>query len=256
MNSRFKGFTLVELLCAIVILGVLITASIVAVSKVINTAKEDEKAVQEQLLTKSCESYIQHFTDETPKAIGEVKRISLKKLYDSNYLKDIIKNSKGESCMINSYVRVYKLSDKEYVYIPYIYCGDDKVPEIEDVYKPTINMYFATNDNSKDNKIFNDLDNAYIYMDITGGTTKGGNPIAIDTYSFTISIKDSYGKELEVYSSEDIYANRKNNLNVKEKISDYVKIKDFNYISINVIVKNVMGGVGEVTTTTQYINNK
>ena len=35
-----KGFTLVELLCIIVILGVCITASIVAVTRVINTANK------------------------------------------------------------------------------------------------------------------------------------------------------------------------------------------------------------------------
>ena len=59
MNSKFKGFTLVELLCAIVILGVLITASIMAVTRVVNTAREDEEAAQEQLIIKACESYIQ-----------------------------------------------------------------------------------------------------------------------------------------------------------------------------------------------------
>ena len=245
-----KGFTLVELLCAIVILGVLTIASVIAVTRVINTAKEDEVASQEQLLMKVCESYIQKNKEDIPKAIGTSNNISLNKLNESGFLKETIKNYNGDSCMKNSYVRVYKLSDTEYVYTPYLYCGNDKVPEIEEIYEPTIDMYFIGDNNDK--KIFDDLDNAYVYMDFTGGITKGGNPIAIDTYTFTISVKNSYGELVDSYSSKDIYASRKNNLNLKEKIKDYVDIKDSNYISVNVRVKNVMGGVKEVTTTTQY----
>ena len=152
--------------------------------------------------------------------------------------------------MKNSYVRVYKLSNNEFTYTPYLYCGNQKVDDVEYVYEPTINMYFI--DNNNDNKIFDDLDNAYIYMDITGGTTKGGNPISIDKYSFTISVKDVHGEMLESYVSDEIYANRKNNLNLKEKLINYVSLDNATYISINVTVKNVIGGVKEVTTTTQY----
>lgn len=250
MNSKFKGFTLVELLCAIVILGVLITASIMAVTRVVNTAREDEEAAQEQLIIKACESYIQKQKEDAPKAIGDVSYISIQKLSESKFLKENISNHNGDSCMKNSYVRVYKLSNNEFAYTPYLYCGNQKVDDVEYVYEPTINMYFI--DNNNDNKIFDDLDNAYIYMDITGGTTKGGNPISIDKYSFTISVKDVHGDILESYVSDEIYANRKNNLNLKEKLINYVSLDNATYISINVTVKNVIGGVKEVTTTTQY----
>ena len=147
----------------------------------------------------------------------------------------------------------HQSSNDKYEYTPYMYCGNDKVPEVEEVYEPTVNMYFVDGDEDTDtNRIFNDLKNAYIYIDLTGGFTKGGNPISIDNYSFSIEIKNSYGEVIDTYTSEDIYANRKNNLNVKEKIKNYVKVNDSNYISVNVIVKNVIGGVKEVTTTTQY----
>ena len=250
MNNKVKGFTLVELLCTIVILGVLITASVVAVTRVINTAKEDEEAVQEQLLIKTCESYIQANREMAPKAIGDVTYISIKELSDTKYLKEEILDYNGNSCMNNSYVRVYRLSSDRLIYTPYLYCGNKKVNDIEKVYEPTINMYFVDSDDN--NKIFDDLDNAYIYIDITGGTTKGGNLIAIDNYSFSISVKDVHGKEISSYESDEIKVSEKNNLNVKEKLSDYVKLDNANYISINVMVKNVIGGVKEVTTTTQY----
>lgn len=250
MNSKFKGFTLVELLCAIVILGVLAIAAVAAVTRVVNTSKEDEEAVQEQLLIKACESYIQKQKESAPKTIGDVSYVSIKDLSNTKFLKSDILNSNGESCMRNSYVRIYKLSDTEYVYTPYLYCGKQKVDEVEEIYEPTINMYFVDKDN--DNKIFDDLENAYIYINMTGGTTKGGNLIAIDSYSFSISVKDVHGEEIDYYNSNDIFANRKNNLNLKEKLINYVSLDNATYISIDVRIKNVIGGVKEVTTTTQY----
>lgn len=251
MKNKFKGFTLIELMCIIVILGVLITASIVAVSRVVNTAKEESFATQEQMLMKICENYIQHYSEDAPKAIGSVSRIPLSKLYDSKYLKNEVENPNGQNCMKNSYVRVYRLSNEELIYTPYLYCGNEKVDDIEDIYKPTINMYFTNADDSN-NKIFDDLDNAYVYIDIIGGSTKGENPIAIDSYSFDIIVRDSYGEEVSKYTSKEIKANKKNNLVVKEKISDYVNLDNSTYISINIMVKNVAGGISEVTTTTQY----
>ena len=250
MNHRFKGFTMVELLCAIVILGVLAIAAVVAVTKVVNTAKEDEEAVQEQILVKACESYIQKKKESAPKSIGDVSYISIKDLNEGKFLENDILNSNGESCMKNSYVRVYKLSDTEYMYTPYLYCGNDKVNEVEEIYEPTISMYFVGEGN--DNKIFDDLENAYIYINMTGGTTKGGNLIAIDSYTFSISVKDVHGDEIDHYNSSDIDANRRNNLNLKEKLVNYVSLDNATYISIDIRIKNVIGGVKEVTTTTQY----
>ena len=247
-----KGFTLVELLCIIVILGVCITASIVAVTRVINTANKDETAAQEQLLIKACESYIQNHREKAPKAIGESTNISIKDLSDTKYLKEELKDYNGSSCMEKSYIRVYRLSNTKFTYTPYLYCDREKVDEIEKIYEPTINMYFVGSDDN--NKVFENLDEAYIYMDITGGTTKGGNLIAIDNYSFIISTKDVYGKEIETYTSPIISVENKNNLNIKEKLIDYVNVENSTYISISVVVKNVIGGYKEVTTTTQYIN--
>ena len=254
-NSRFKGFTLVELLCIITILGVLTTTAIVAVTKIVNTAKEDEMAAQEQLLIKTCQSYIQNHKEDEPKAIGEAKTIMISKLYDNNYLKEKIENYSGDSCMEKSYIRMYRLSPSEVIYTPYIYCGNEKVPDYEQVIEPIVNLYFVNNtDTSKNNQIFDDLDNAYIYMDIAGGTTKGDNPIAIDSYLFTISTKNEVGDMVELYVSDEISAFRKNNLNEKKKILDYVEKEELlssKYISITVTVKNIVGGVKEVTIVSE-----
>ena len=249
MNHK-KGFTLVELLCVIVILSILAIAAVVSVTRVINTAKEDEEVVQEQILIKACQNYIQKQKEAAPKTIGDASYVSIKELINTRFLKNDILNSNGESCMKNSYVRIYKLSDTEYMYTPYLYCGKQKVDDVEEIYEPTINMYFVGKDDN--NKIFNDLENSYIYVNMTGGTTKGGNLIAIDSYSFSISVKDVHGEEIDNYNSNDISANRKNNLNLKEKLVNYVSLDNATYISIDVRIKNVIGGVKEVTTTTQY----
>lgn len=254
-NSRFKGFTLVELLCIITILGVLTTTAIVAVTKIVNTAKEDEMAAQEQLLIKTCQTYIQDHKEEEPKAIGESQNIKISRLYEKNYLKEKIENYSGDSCMEKSYIRMYRLSPSEVIYTPYIYCGNEKVPDYEEIIEPNIDLYFVnTADTSKNNQIFDDLDNSYMYMDITGGETKGENPVSIDTYSYIISTKNEVGDMVELYVSDEISANRKNNLSEKIKILDYISKEDIinsKYISITVTVKNIVGGVKEVTIISQ-----
>ena len=44
----------------------------------------------------------------------------------TNYLKEDIKNDKGQSCMKESFVRVFKLGQTDYSYTAYVYCGDEK----------------------------------------------------------------------------------------------------------------------------------
>ena len=71
-------------------------------------------------------------------------------------------------------------------------------------------------------------------------------------YNIVYSGDESKLISIENYVSEEVSVNKKNNLNLKEKISDYVKLDNATYISINFRVKNVVGGIKEVTTTTQY----
>ena len=256
-KDKKHGFTLVELICAIVILGLLITMSVIAVTKTIEKSKVDSKLAQEKLLNKACESYIYDNKDKAPKAIGDSVNIDLKTLKDKHYLTEDIKNSNNESCMDNSYIRVYKLNKREYTYLPYLYCGKDKVKEVEEVVEPDIKILFIDgNDENNNNLIFNNINESRIYIEITGGEDSFGRQIEIDTYEITISMRTKNNHDLvDYYSSGIINANKRYVYTLDNKINNYVNATDATAISVKVRAINTLGGVNETTSVAQVNTN-
>lgn len=252
-KNKRHGFTLVELLCVIIIVGVLLSLSIVAVSRYIEKSKEDSKLAQEKLIIKACETYIDNNKSRAPKTVGESVNITLKELKEKRYLIDDVYNSNKESCMDNSYVRVYKLNPKEYSYLPYLYCGKDKVPEVEDLPNPSTKILFIDSNNENDNNlIFNSINESRIYIEITGGEDSFGRQIEINTYEITISMTTKDDPELkEYYSSGVINANKRYSYTIDQRITSYVNATDATSIYVVVRTTNVLGGVSEVTSSAQ-----
>lgn len=131
MVNSSKGFTLVELLAVITIIGILLAFSITAVVHYIDKAKVDQKKQQEKTVTMAAKSYFQDNRNKLPKVVGETSTISLNVLRESKYLTEDIKDANGASCMENSYVKVSKESTTKYIYKTSLYCGNDEVPEGE-----------------------------------------------------------------------------------------------------------------------------
>ena len=126
-----KGFSLVELLAVVVILGLIAALGISATSYLSDLAKKNKMESQKNTVTMSAETYLQNNKNLVPKIIGDSSIIKVSDLRRTNYLTEDIKNNKGESCMEKSYVRVYKLSNTEYTYTTFLYCGEEEVPADE-----------------------------------------------------------------------------------------------------------------------------
>ena len=169
-----QGFTMVELLAVIVILGILSVMAILGVSSLINKAHSEQKIQQDKTLKMAAESYIQANKSLAPKSIGESVEISISDLKDARYIKEDILNSKGESCMKESYVRVYKLSKSEYTYTSYLYCGEEERPESTEVPVPTVEIYFTDAKGVRDSSALTNVSEARFGMNITGGKTSSG----------------------------------------------------------------------------------
>ena len=105
-----RGFTLIEILAAVTILGILSIVAIVSVNKVIQKSKQNHYITAEDNLEMAGQSYVQQNRNALPKAIGQKKKIPLKTLVDKNYIEPIKDYSDNNCDLNNSYVQVFKYS--------------------------------------------------------------------------------------------------------------------------------------------------
>lgn len=128
MNKR--GFTLVELLAVIVILGVLATISIVGVSRITTKGRESYYKRQEELILAAGKNYFSDKKSERPYEIGGESRVTLNELIAEKYIEPVkdYKNNEcdpaGEPEEEGSYVTIEKASEKKYDYGVYLDCPD------------------------------------------------------------------------------------------------------------------------------------
>ena len=143
LKRNNNAFSLVELLAVVVILGILASIGVGVVSNLIDKAEQDKIDSQKNTVTMSAQTYMQNNKNLVPKIIGDSSIIKVSDLRRTNYLTEDIKNNKGESCMEKSYVRVYKLSNTEYTYTTFLYCGSEEVPKDEVVPSPIVTATFS-----------------------------------------------------------------------------------------------------------------
>lgn len=257
MKNKRNGFSLIELICIIVIVGLVITMTILGISRMREQSKIDSKLAQEETINSACESYINKNRNIAPKAVGESVNVTFEELKENNYLTEDIKNSKNESCMTNSYVRVYKLNQKEYSYLPYLYCGEEEKDEVEKIPSPTVNILFIDDkDENSNNLIFNDIYTSRIYIEMNGGEDVFGRQLELYNYEINIYMSTKTNPVLtKAYSSGVISANKRTTYTIEQKIINYINAKDATSISVVVKTTNILGAVSEATSTAQANNN-
>ncbi len=223
-----NGFTMIELLAAIVILGVLSVIAITASSRLITRAKKQEDNQYEKSLLISAESYMQDNKAQLPKTIGERKVINAHTLKDKRYLKE----DKG-GC-----VNVYKKTKTEYSYEVDMDCKGRCTTN----HKPTFKAYF-TDDTLKElnnAEILSNIKRAKVYVRITGGVDSS-KKLAISGYNYSIYASDSEHGEHEVYNSGSLNGNNKTEITITRPITDYVDITGLTNFKIKVEAINEYG---------------
>ncbi len=248
-----KGFTLVELLAVVVILGIIMTVSIPAVSKWINRSKVESKAAQEKTLLLAGQAYAQGNSKVLPKAIGEAKLIKAVDLKKANYLKEDLKDSEKKSCMKDSVVRIYKYDKDSYSYTAYLYCEGDEVPEKITGVPPIIGITF-TGDNLKD-EVVQDVSKAGFRITIDGNKKDGKN-LGIDGYTYSISVKYAgTGEIVEIYNSGSLNGGGKEKLIIEKSLGDYTNITTLSEFMVTVEAYNRDGGYLKQTGNSKYGDN-
>ena len=250
-----KGFSLVELLAVIVILGILAAIGIGVTSTLIDKANKDKMDSQKNTVTMSAQTYMQNNKNLVPKIIGESIKVKVSDLRKSNYLTEDIKNTKGESCMEKSYVRVYKLSNSEYTYTTFLYCGSEEVPTEEELPKPEVDAKFSDSSGDIEDDKLNNVSDAYLYIELKAASDaeiqqykNQGTDIAIDGYSFTIFVTKD-GIKQEAYNSGSLSGGRQEKLLINKKLKDYIDVTGVTQVSLQVTAINTIGGVTNINKT-------
>lgn len=204
-----KGFTMVELLATIVILGVLFSVGIASVQSVINKSHKTYDNKQLELFSGAARSYFADNPKEQPSEVFEKNKVTLKQLQDGKYI-GVIRDSNGEKCNAEkSYVVTQKYAKGKYAYDASLVCNNETITE---------------DDNSQDATI--------VFESVSSYSTHFKQKVYIDTKNNTVTGTSSpttfeaLGQEVNPDGSV-YYTNDK--VNIKFSINTNVGIGSYQY---------------------------
>ena len=116
-----KGFTMIELLATITILGILSIIAVGSVTFLIDKSKKNFYASQRNNLISAAKSYYQANRSKLPKSVGLKKEVSLKTLQDEKFIGKVYDSSKKMCNPENTKVEVIKTSNS-YKYESFLDC--------------------------------------------------------------------------------------------------------------------------------------
>ncbi len=237
-----KKITLMELFCLVIILGTFLAMGIISLSDFVSKTRDDLEYQEENLAIIAAKKYLKKHNDLQPSVLGETRNLKVKDLYNSNYLKDKYNNA----CLDNSYVRIYKYSDSEYTYTPYIYCDGEEKSHYEIIPMPIVEIRFlkANDKEIKNTKVT--LKDKFELL-ISGGINSDGQYLDIDSYSYEVSSRLENEQFIVNYNSSEINVNYDDEVEVTKSIYDYVTDIRVKEVKIDVSVKNVAGGKKDYT---------
>ena len=200
-----SGFTMIELLATITILGILMAVAIGAVSWILDLNEKRYYSTLEKNVALAAESYYADHRASLPSAIGQSRKLLLKTLVEQKYLPDVLDYGKGDcTASLESYVVVTKYSKKDYLYNVYFDCPAYKTKQEDAIKDLSITINFDYDDKKvKESK-------ANIKINSTED-----NKIA--SYEYII-----YKDGQNVYNSENVSAGYVDNINRQVKLKDYV----------------------------------
>ena len=229
-KKQYKGFTLVEILAAITILGIITGFAIVSVTKIIQDGKKEHYDTAEDNMSLAGQSYVQQNRAALPKAIGQKSTVPLSTLVDSKYIQPIKDYSDKDCDLSKSYVQVYKYSQSDYSYVAYLECpgytSEDKMNSLTPEINAVINVD-AEKSTATANVTINGNDKlmSYSYIIYRGSKeVKNTGSVTVKGYKSTVTLNiplTDYtpGKIKLVITAANIYGNTKT-VTVSKDIAD------------------------------------
>ena len=103
--KKTKGFTLIEIIATVAILGIMSVIAIVSVNGIVQKGKEEHYKSIEENSALATESYVQTNRDDLPKNIGEKKKITVGIIIQTAYA---LPKSRPNSGAIIKFVKIKK----------------------------------------------------------------------------------------------------------------------------------------------------
>ena len=114
MKISRKGFTMLELLAVIIILGILITLAYMGVSRYLNQARSTTYEDFEKNITSGVTNYLIDHSGSIP-SVGESLVVDVEKLVCEGYIEDLEDpREASKTCNLESYAIVKRNNDTNY----------------------------------------------------------------------------------------------------------------------------------------------
>ncbi len=203
-----KGFTMIELLAVIVILGLLLGVGIPAVNKVLANFRLDYYKKLEGTLATAGQEFVSDKRYQKPTELMYSRVITKEELVGGKYIDEILDYKENECA--GSYVVVAKIGDKHYEYQACLKCETDEYEtDTSNKEYDLCNIAWQDNENI-DYGAVNDKEKLWVYYGTPANEIK--NELGL---SYGISKKDSEGKVLaqaEGMENKIVYPNNINEL--------------------------------------------
>ncbi len=149
-----KGFTLVEMIATIAILGVLSFIVVVAISNQNRKAKDQYYKAQKDLIILGGKDYYGDHRSELPKEDGTYEEVAIQELVTQKYIDPVQEYENMECFGKDSTVQVMKIGQGEYMYRVKLTCADYP---LEQGQKPKITIAPFNEDGIKTNRAVDSL---------------------------------------------------------------------------------------------------
>ena len=123
MNRVKEGFTLVELLAVIVILGLILAIAIPRITELIENSKLTAAIMNEKILEDTARKYLGMNDLNMPTEIGEIIEVTLGELQAEGLMQTINNPYGSDNC--DGHVLIVMVDENELNYYPHLQCGED-----------------------------------------------------------------------------------------------------------------------------------
>lgn len=169
-----NGFTLIEIIGAIIILGILLIIAVPYMNRNLETFREDYYNSIEETILSSGRNFYTDNRKYLPSSYLESSKVSLNTLENQKYMDEVL-DYEGNSCNKDSYVIVIKKSKTEYDYYLCLICENDNYDTTD---KNECDSVWASNDTLTVE--LGEPPIAYIYKDSTREEVKEKLKISAD----------------------------------------------------------------------------